>query len=127
MTNDYKDEQRGYVMTTVTSESDAVLDLAQNASADFNDEFLAELQELAAEIAEAMGDGLIAVLLGGRYGRSQGPMSLQKSAEPACGDVNLYLVTASSNPRGMEKLPAPGPTLRASAAGLYRLQPADYA
>ena len=93
-------------MTTATSELDSpAAALVPHASTDYSGEFLAELEELASEVAEAMGDSLVAVLLGGRYGRCEGCMSLSTGAESACGDVNLYLVTASTRPRGMEKLP----------------------
>jgi hypothetical protein len=105
MINDFKQELKGNLMTTVTSESDSVVALAPNASADFNNEFLSELQELAAEVAEALGGSLVAVLLGGRYGRSVGCVSLYQGAVLASGDVNLYLVTQTTHPRGMEKLP----------------------
>jgi hypothetical protein len=106
MTNDCKDEPGGYLMTTATSELDSpAAALVPHASTDYSGEFLAELEELASEVAEAMGDSLVAVLLGGRYGRCEGCMSLSTGAESACGDVNLYLVTASTRPRGMEKLP----------------------
>jgi hypothetical protein len=105
MANDIQSEFKGVLMTTATSEPAVPLTLAPDASADFNAEFLSELQELAAEVAEALGDDLVAVLLGGRYGRSEGAVTLHQGAETAGGNVNLYLVTESHAPRGMAKLP----------------------
>ena len=64
-----------------------------------------ELQELAAEAAEALGGDLVAVLWSGDNGPAEASLMQGDGSEPLCGHAHLFLVTASNNPRGMEKLP----------------------
>ena len=59
------------------SKRNAAATRAPGTSADGDTELWTELQELAAEAAEALGDGLVAVLLGGDYGRSEGTLTLR--------------------------------------------------
>lgn len=79
--------------------------LITGAASDSNTEYWDELRELAGEVAEALGDDLIAVLHGGSYGRSEDCVMLREAAGAACNDVHLFLVTASARPQGMDKLP----------------------
>ena len=79
--------------------------LITGAASDSNTEYWDELRELAGEVAEALGDDLIAVLHRGSYGRSEDCVMLREAAGAACNDVHLFLVTASARPQGMDKLP----------------------
>ena len=87
------------------SKRNAAATRAPGTSADGDTELWTELQELAAEAAEALGDGLVAVLLGGDYGRSEGTLPLRAGAQAVRDNVHLFLITTSAHPRGLEKLP----------------------
>jgi hypothetical protein len=68
-------------------------------------ELWSELQELVAEAAEALGDDLIAVLWGGDGGQAKATPFQADCAQPACDHVHLFLVTTTTHPRGIEKMP----------------------
>jgi len=119
MTNEHTNGWEGKRMTTAIPQGTADMEtmalpvesddlLAASAPAvpaEGATELWTELQELAAESAEALGDELIAILLGGDDGRSEGNLTLDGRAEPHSSSVHLFLVTTSSYPRGLEKLP----------------------
>ncbi len=73
--------------------------------AERGDDLWVELQELAAEAAEALGDDLLAVLLAEESERAEDCLLAGLGAEAVRGKVRLFLVTTSAHPRGMEKLP----------------------
>jgi len=78
--------------------------LAPGATEEFNLWFWNELTEMAAQTAEALGDDLIAVVLGGGYGRSEGCVTLYDGMESAYNDVDLFLITTTPLPQGYGKL-----------------------
>ena len=79
--------------------------LVTDTSADLKAEYWEELRELAGEVAEALGDDLIAVLHGGSYGCPEDGVQLREVGGAACSDVHLFLVTTKARPQGMDKLP----------------------
>jgi hypothetical protein len=78
--------------------------LAPYASQDFNESLWYELKYLAADVGKILGKDLIAVVLGGGFGRSEGCVTLLEGHEAPYNDVDLFLVTRSSKPRGLDKL-----------------------
>jgi hypothetical protein len=78
--------------------------LAPHASQDFNESFWYELRYLAADVAKVLGKELIAVVLGGGFGRSEGCVTLLDGHEAPYNDVDLFLVTRTSRPRQLGKL-----------------------
>ncbi|MBZ5521183.1 MAG: hypothetical protein LAP21_02885 [Acidobacteriia bacterium] len=78
--------------------------LAPSASLQFNRWFWQELSGLAKEVKGILGEDLIAVVLGGSYGRDDGSVTSYKGHEWPCNDVDLFLITTTAFPRGMQDL-----------------------
>ena len=91
-------------MTLVTENPVQTPVLAGNGSAEFNRWLWNQLTELGKKVANQMGEDLIAVVLGGGYGRGQGCVAVRDANEFAYNDVDLFLVTARPHPRGNENL-----------------------
>ncbi len=65
---------------------------ARNASEEFNARMDAVLKRLSADIAAALGDGLVALVLGGGYGRGEGGVVVRDGKEHPYNDLDLLLV-----------------------------------
>lgn len=78
--------------------------LAPSASQDFNESFWYELRYLASDVARVLGKDLIAVVLGGGFGRSEGCVTLLDGEEAPYNDIDLFLITRTSKPRRLGKL-----------------------
>jgi hypothetical protein len=90
-------------MTATTLELESPI-LSPYASAEFNASFWHELKYLASDVALTMGRDLIAVVLGGGFGRSEGCITLSDGHEVPFNDVDLFLITRTANPRSMAKI-----------------------
>jgi len=66
--------------------------LAAHASARFNDWLGRRLHAVARDLAQAVGPELIAVILGGGYGRGEGGVQVQGGRERPYNDVDLFVV-----------------------------------
>lgn len=65
---------------------------AQHGSAEFNARLDAQLAELAGDVSEALGENLVALALGGGYGRGEGGVCVDKGVELPYNDLDLTLV-----------------------------------
>ena len=65
---------------------------ATHASTEFNLRFGATLRHLAQEIENALSGNLVALVLGGGYGRGEGGVVLKNGVEQAYNDLDLVLV-----------------------------------
>ncbi len=81
--------------------------LSPYASAEFNARFWQELKYLGDDAAMVLGPGLIAVVLGGGFGRCEGCIAWVDGNETPYNDVDLFLITKSAsikNPRKLQRL-----------------------
>jgi len=65
---------------------------APAASADFQTQFTAELERLASDVSEFLGDNLVALILGGGYGRGEGGVVNRDNRELPYNDLDLTIV-----------------------------------
>lgn len=65
---------------------------AIHASAEFNYRLGAAVRQLAAEVRDAMGANLIALVLGGGYGRGEGGVITRNNREEPYNDLDLVLI-----------------------------------
>ncbi len=69
---------------------------AINGSETFNRELDETLQSLAADVADALGETLVALILGGGYGRGEGAVYLDFEGPKPYNDLDLFLVVKDS-------------------------------
>jgi hypothetical protein len=81
---------------------------ASHASEVFNARLGAVLDRLSAEVAREVGPGLVAVILGGGYGRGEGGVVVEDGNEKPYNDLDLTLVVRPGTPRCGEVLEAIG-------------------
>ncbi|MGB2628545.1 MAG: hypothetical protein WAK20_17300 [Candidatus Acidiferrum sp.] len=84
--------------------SEQVSKLTPQGSLEFNEWFLSTLEELGERVARVLQDELIAVVLGGGYGRGEGGITLESGIELPYNDVDLFLVTKTPTPKNTECL-----------------------
>jgi hypothetical protein len=72
--------------------NNAQLPYARHASVDFNARMQGWLASLSAEVRQAMGDNLVALVLGGGYGRGEGGVLLESGEERPYNDLDLALI-----------------------------------
>jgi hypothetical protein len=65
---------------------------ARHASADFNARMQGWLASLSAEVRQAMGENLVALVLGGGYGRGEGGVLKMSGEERPYNDLDLVLI-----------------------------------
>jgi len=70
--------------------------LAAHASPRFNGRLARRLARLAGELAHAAGPDLLAVVLGGGYGRGEGGVRVEGGVEQPYNDVDLFVVMAGA-------------------------------
>ncbi|MBT7300516.1 MAG: hypothetical protein HN849_13435, partial [Victivallales bacterium] len=77
---------------------------AFQASPEFNRHLEEVLAEIAAETARTLGDGLVALILGGGYGRGEGGIFLRDGREEPYNDLDLALVVTDRNLPALRRL-----------------------
>jgi hypothetical protein len=82
----------------------AVEQLSYEGSREFNNWFWTKLCELGVRVAEVLQDDLVALILGGGYGRGQGAVSIETGLEMPYNDVDLFMVTKTPTPKHLEGL-----------------------
>ena len=78
---------------------------AKDASPTFNTRLDGALRRLADDVRHALGDDLLALILGGGYGRGEGGVVTVAGEERPYSDLDLFLLTRSGRPLG-DKLAA---------------------
>ena len=78
--------------------------LAPQGSLEFNEWFLSTLEELAENVAAILQDELIAVVLGGGYGRGEGGIVREFGTELPYNNVDLFLIAKTSGSKYKESL-----------------------
>src|SRR5713226_9298010 len=71
---------------------DMAFSYAGHASADFNARMQTWLTALSADVRQALGENLIALVLGGGYGRGEGGVLLASGEERPYNDLDLILI-----------------------------------
>jgi hypothetical protein len=91
---------------------------AFQASPEFNRQLDGVLAEIAAETARTLGDGLVALILGGGYGRGEGGIFLRDGREEPYNDLDLTLVVTDRNLPALRRL-APIEECYAARLGIH--------
>ncbi len=77
---------------------------AEHASQEFNDRLHNALLRIAADVRAALGNNLIALILGGGYGRGEGGVLITPEGEKPYNDLDFVLVIEKKQPDILEKL-----------------------
>ncbi|MCB9800430.1 MAG: hypothetical protein H6757_06695 [Candidatus Omnitrophica bacterium] len=77
---------------------------AQHASEAFNQSLGAALRDLTYEVSLALGDNLIALVLGGGYGRGEGGVACIDGCEVPYNDLDLSLIVRKKKPSILPRL-----------------------
>ncbi len=67
----------------------------RKGSQSFNAQVDTLLTQMSDEVASAVGDGFVALILGGGYGREEGACVLRLEKESLYNDLDLFLITSS--------------------------------
>jgi len=65
---------------------------ANHASAEFNQRLETSLKQITADVVQALGENLVALILGGGYGRGEGGVVLTEGREAPYNDIDFTLV-----------------------------------
>lgn len=79
-------------MTGMAPESAQLLFYARHASAEFNARMQGWLESLSGEVRHALGENLVALVLGGGYGRGEGGVLKVSGEERPYNDLDLVLI-----------------------------------
>ncbi len=96
-------------MTSVADPRAEIVQLAPQGSPEFNEWLWEKLCELGNDVATVLEGDLIALVLGGGYGRGQGCTIFAAGRERPYNDVDLFLITRISPPKNIAQL---GPLAR---------------